>query len=46
LYIGKTAREEIEHRAFIEEEIIDLLEIEHYQEQAGRHASIRPSETG
>jgi branched-chain amino acid transport system ATP-binding protein len=29
LYVGKTAREEIEHRAFIEEEIIDLLEIEH-----------------
>ncbi|UCG81862.1 MAG: ABC transporter ATP-binding protein [Desulfobacterales bacterium] len=29
LYIGKTAREEVEHRAFIEEEIIDLLEIEH-----------------
>jgi len=29
LYIGKTAREEIRHRAFIEEEIIDLLEIEH-----------------
>ncbi len=29
LYFGKTAREEIEHRAFIEEEIIDLLEIEH-----------------
>ncbi|MEW5909681.1 MAG: ABC transporter ATP-binding protein, partial [Thermodesulfobacteriota bacterium] len=28
LYIGKTAREEIRHRAFIEEEIIDLLEIE------------------
>ena len=28
-YAGKTAREEIEHRAFIEEEIIDLLEIEH-----------------
>ena len=28
-YMGKTAREEIEHRAFIEEEIIDLLEIEH-----------------
>ena len=28
-YGGKTAREEIEHRAFIEEEIIDLLEIEH-----------------
>jgi branched-chain amino acid transport system ATP-binding protein len=28
LYIGKTAREEIKHRAFIEEEIIDLLEIE------------------
>lgn len=29
LYIGKTAREEIEHRDFIEREIIDLLEIEH-----------------
>ncbi len=29
LYLGKTAREEIEHRTFIEEEIIDLLEIEH-----------------
>jgi len=28
LYYGKTSREEIEHRAFIEEEIIDLLEIE------------------
>lgn len=27
-YMGKTAREEIEHRKFIEEEIIDLLEIE------------------
>jgi len=29
IYLGKTAREEIEHREFIEEEIIDLLEIEH-----------------
>ena len=28
VYLGKTAKEEIEHRAFIEEEIIDLLEIE------------------
>jgi branched-chain amino acid transport system ATP-binding protein len=28
IYSGKTAREEIEHREFIEEEIIDLLEIE------------------
>ncbi|MFO8086063.1 MAG: ABC transporter ATP-binding protein [Desulfobacterales bacterium] len=27
-YMGKTAKEEIEHRRFIEEEIIDLLEIE------------------
>lgn len=27
-YLGKTAKEEIEHRTFIEEEIIDLLEIE------------------
>ena len=29
VYLGKTAKEEIEHRQFIEEEIIDLLEIEH-----------------
>ena len=29
VYVGKTAREEIESRKFIEEEIIDLLEIEH-----------------
>jgi branched-chain amino acid transport system ATP-binding protein len=29
VYLGKTAREEIENRQFIEEEIIDLLEIEH-----------------
>jgi len=29
LWAGKTSKEEIEHRAFIEEEIIDLLEIEH-----------------
>ena len=29
IYLGKTAREETEHRAFIEERIIDLLEIEH-----------------
>jgi branched-chain amino acid transport system ATP-binding protein len=28
-YIGKTAKEEVKHRRFIEEEIIDLLEIEH-----------------
>jgi branched-chain amino acid transport system ATP-binding protein len=28
LYVGKTAREELEHRDFIEREIIDLLEIE------------------
>jgi len=28
LYLGKTKKEEIEHRTFIEEEIIDLLEIE------------------
>jgi len=27
-YLGKTKKEEIEHRQFIEEEIIDLLEIE------------------
>ncbi|MGB7573250.1 MAG: ABC transporter ATP-binding protein [Thermodesulfobacteriota bacterium] len=28
IYFGKTAREEVEHRDFIEREIIDLLEIE------------------
>lgn len=33
MYIGKTAREEIRHRAFIEEEIIDLLEIEHIRDK-------------
>jgi len=32
-YMGKTAREEVEHRAFIEEEIIDLLEIEHIRDK-------------
>jgi branched-chain amino acid transport system ATP-binding protein len=29
LWAGKTSKEEFEHRQFIEEEIIDLLEIEH-----------------
>jgi branched-chain amino acid transport system ATP-binding protein len=33
LYLGKTAREEIEHRDFIEREIIDLLEIEHIRDK-------------
>lgn len=33
LYAGKTAREEVRHRAFIEEEIIDLLEIEHIRDK-------------
>lgn len=33
LYVGKTAKEEIEHRKFIEEEIIDLLEIEHIRDK-------------
>jgi branched-chain amino acid transport system ATP-binding protein len=28
-YLGKAAREEVQHRAFIEEEIIELLEIAH-----------------
>ena len=28
IYVGKTAKEELRHREFIEEEIIDLLEIE------------------
>ena len=29
VFLGKTAREEIDHRTFIEEQIVDLLEIEH-----------------
>jgi branched-chain amino acid transport system ATP-binding protein len=33
IYIGKTAREEIKHRDFIEREIIDLLEIEHIRDK-------------
>ena len=33
LYFGKTAREEIEHREYIEREIIDLLEIEHIRDK-------------
>ena len=32
-YLGKTAREEIEHREFIEEEIIDLLEVQHIRDK-------------
>src|SRR4030043_1633264 len=35
VYFGKTAREEIEHRDFIEREIIDLLEIEHIRDKVG-----------
>lgn len=33
IYAGRSAREEIEHREFIEREIIDLLEIEHLRDQ-------------
>ncbi|CAB5079095.1 ABC transporter, ATP-binding protein [Olavius algarvensis associated proteobacterium Delta 3] len=33
VYIGKAKREELEHRQFIEEEIIDLLEIEHIRDK-------------
>ena len=33
VYVGKTAREELEHRDFIEREIIDLLEIEHIRDK-------------
>ena len=33
IYVGKTKREEIEEREFIEEEIIDLLEIESIRDQ-------------
>lgn len=33
IYVGKTRREEIEHRRFIEEEIVDLLEIEAHRHE-------------
>ena len=33
VYFGRTAREEIEHRGFIEREIIDLLEIAHIRDK-------------
>ncbi|MFQ5854771.1 MAG: ABC transporter ATP-binding protein [Anaerolineae bacterium] len=33
VYLRRAAREEIEHRAFIEREIIDLLEIEHIRDK-------------
>ncbi len=33
VYAGKTSREEVEHREFIESQIIDLLEIEHIRHQ-------------
>lgn len=33
VYLGRTSREEVEHREFIEREIIDLLEIEHIRDK-------------
>ena len=33
LYLGRAAREEVEHREFIEREIIDLLEIAHIRDR-------------
>lgn len=33
IYLGKTAKEEVEHRDFIEREIIDLLEIAHIRDK-------------
>ena len=45
LYLGKTAREEIEHRAFIEEEIIDFLEVEHIRDKPVA-CSLRSPKTG
>ncbi len=33
VYLGKAAREEVEHREFIEREIIDLLEITHLRDR-------------
>ncbi|MBI4380934.1 MAG: ABC transporter ATP-binding protein, partial [candidate division NC10 bacterium] len=32
VYLGRASREEVEHREFIEREIIDLLEIEHIRD--------------
>ena len=45
VYLGKTAREEIEHRDYIEREIIDLLEIEHIRDKVVAHASLWTSKT-
>ena len=33
VYLGRASREEVEHREFIEREIIDLLEIEHIRDK-------------
>jgi branched-chain amino acid transport system ATP-binding protein len=33
VYLGRTSREEVQHREFIEREIIDLLEIEHIRDK-------------
>jgi branched-chain amino acid transport system ATP-binding protein len=33
IYLGKTAREEIEHREFIEREIVDFLEMTHLRDR-------------
>jgi branched-chain amino acid transport system ATP-binding protein len=33
IYLGRAAREEVEHRTFIEREIIDLLEIAHIRDK-------------
>lgn len=33
LYVGRVAREEVRHRQFIEQEIIDLLEIQHIRDK-------------
>ncbi len=33
IYLGRTAREEVQHREFIEREIIDLLEIAHIRDK-------------
>ena len=33
IYLGRTAREEVQHREFIEREIVDLLEIAHIRDK-------------
>ena len=46
IYFGKTAQEEIKTREFIEEEIIDLLEIESIRNKTVGMLALRPAKKG